>query len=103
MPQTLNRRSDLRDLPAQYRAVCGRKFFRHAETQHDAIRLENQRKRRLFHHQAKAESVLIEVFRAGYVDDGNEGDEVVYAESGIWRHAPIMIFFAGCRKNAVAT
>jgi hypothetical protein len=46
---------------------------------------------------------LIEVFRAGYVDDGNEGDDVVLAESGMGRHAAIMIFFAGCRKNAVAT
>jgi hypothetical protein len=103
LPQALHGRSDLRDLPAQYGAVSRRKFFRHAETQHDAIRVKDQRKRRLLHHQAKAERVLIEIFRAGYVDDGNESDDVVFAESGMLRHAAIMIFFARCRKNAVAT
>src|SRR5580692_9076200 len=103
LPQALHGRSDLRDLPAQNRAVSRRKFFSHAETEHDAIRLKDQRKRRLFHHQAKAKSVLIELFRAGYVDDRNESDDVVFAKSGMLRHAAMMTFFAGCRKNAVAT
>jgi hypothetical protein len=58
------------------------KLFRHTKTKHDAIGLKDQRERRFFHHQAQAKSVPIEFPRAGYVNDGNESDDVVLAESG---------------------
>ncbi len=59
-----------------------REFLRHSETQHNAIGLEDQRKRRFFRDQAKAKNVSIEIPRAGYVDDVDKCDDVVIAESG---------------------
>ena len=47
----------------------GWKFFRHAKTKHDAIGVKDQGKGRFLPHQAKTESVSIELFGAGYVDD----------------------------------
>ena len=65
------------------------KFFGHAESQHDAIGFKDQRERRLFHEQAKAQRVPIEISGTGHVDDGDEADDVVFAESGKLRLAAI--------------
>ena len=59
----------------------GWKLFGHAKAKHDAIRLENQCKRRFFHHQAKAKRVAVEVSRARDVDNGHESNDVVLTES----------------------
>src|SRR6201998_3152970 len=83
LPETLDGRSDLRDLPAQNCTVSRWEFFSHAETQHDAIRLKDQREGRLFHHHAKAKNVSIEISCAGYVNDGDESNDVVSAKSGV--------------------
>jgi hypothetical protein len=79
--QVHNGCGDLWDLPTQNRAMGWWEFFSHAQTQHDAIGVKDQRERRLFHDQAKAKNISVEIPRAGYVDDGDKSDDVVFAES----------------------
>jgi hypothetical protein len=62
------------------------KFFSHTKAKHDAIRLKDQRERRLFRHQTKAKRVPVKIPGPGHVNDGNESDDVAAAKSSELRH-----------------
>ena len=78
--QVLYRGGNIRNLPAQHRALDRWTLLAHAEPQHDAVGVEHQRERRLFAQQTQAERVTVELLRTRDIDDGHESNDVVFSK-----------------------
>src|ERR1700734_150823 len=72
---------DVGHLPAEDGALRRRVLFGHPQTDHDAIGIEDKRKRRFLIEQRQSERVAIEDLGALDVDDGGEADDVVFGEA----------------------